>query len=159
MHRQTLPNRSAAQSEPTLFDLPIKPRPARPAEASGGSRPAVRPLPKRLSPADDHPDAGQRFDVFFTHEQMVALNAAVLLAYEKWGVRINKSQLLRALVGALESARPELKELIETSPACPLPSAPAKAADADVHRRFESKLSALLTSAIRHGESLPPDQR
>jgi hypothetical protein len=98
---------------------------------------------------DEHPDAGQRFDVFFTHEQMIALNAASSLAFERWGIRINKSQLLRALVGALENSRDVLHELVRQMPVSPLPAAPPKAAAADVHRRFEAKLTELLTQAIR----------
>jgi hypothetical protein len=148
MGARTLTNPSHARREPTLFDLPCIPRATTPSQLSGSS-PRPRPARRRLSSTDEHPDAGQRFDVFFTHEQMIALNAVALLAYERWGVRVNKSQLLRALVGALEASRHDLQQLVETMPVSPLPSAPAKAADADVHRRFELKLTELIRSAIR----------
>lgn len=141
--------RSVGADEATLFDFvcdaPITRRPVNTVATKPRPARATRPRPTH----DEHPDAGQRFDVFFTHEQMVALNAASSLAFERWGIRVNKSQLLRALVGALENSRNTLRDLAVQMPASPLPSAPPKAAEAEVHRRFESQLTALLTQAIR----------
>lgn len=147
---KTSTTRSAGAGEWTLFDFvcntPATHRPA--STATKQSRPA-RANRRQPPVPDDHPDAGQRFDVFFTHDQMLALNAASSLAFERWGIRVNKSQLLRALVGSLQNARDVLHELVDQMPVSPLPAAPPKAAEAEVHRRFESKLADLLTQAIR----------
>lgn len=114
------------------------------------ARPSRKLLPRHPVP-DDNPDAGQRFDVFFTHEQMIALNDVSALMYEQWGVRVNKSQLLRALIAALDDSREVLRKQVQSMPTSPLPNAPAKAADAEVHRRFELKLRDLLARAMLGG--------
>lgn len=148
MSIRTSATRSIGNGEMTLFDFAHDtPITQRSATATKQSHPA-RASRQRLPVPDDHPDARQRFDVFFTHEQMIALNGTSSLAFERWGIRVNKSQLLRALVGALENSRDVLQELVEEMPVSPLPPAPPKAAEAEVYRRFESQLIELLSQAI-----------
>ena len=134
---------------PTLFDLPPAEPSAR-AMRPGPTRVRVRrPKPQPLAPGDDHPGAEARFDVLFTHEQMMTLNAACLTFYERCGLRVNKSQIVRALVASLRQAQGgvgrELARRQSTMPA----KAPPKAAAADVHRRFEAALADVLTHSIR----------
>lgn len=78
----------------------------------------------------------------------MTLNAASAAFYEQWGIRVNKSQLLRALVASLWHAQAAVeRELEQRPPARPL-KAPPKAAPADVHRRFEAALAEVLARSI-----------
>ena len=146
-------------SAPTLFDL-VPSNPTRSSTvAPSRVRPAVRPKPQPLAASDDHPGAEARFDVLFTHEQMMALNAASAAFYERWGVRVNKSQLLRSLVASLRNAQAAVeRELAHRPPAWPL-KAPPKAAPAEVHRRFEDALAEVLATSICRSRGLRACER
>ena len=134
-------------SGPTLFDeIALTDRPtARESRRRKGTRP--RPVP--LASPDNHPEAEARFDVLFTHEQMATLNAASAMFYERWGVRINKSQLLRALVACLRDARPAVDAGLSSRTPPRGFRAPPKAAARTVHRDFEAAVAAELAAAIR----------
>ena len=79
---------------------------------------------------------------------MATLNAASAAFYEQWDVRVNKSQVLRALVAMLRESSAGLERELERGPPPRPLKAPPKAARADVHRRFEAEIRRVLERGI-----------